>query len=686
YDGFGRKTKETRADATYTTWAYQLCTDAGMSCPGPIAGATITWLAIEQSFAANATPSAPEKRQYYDTLNRAVRVQTQGYDGGGAGTAPTLVQDTEYDALGRVARKSNVYQLTGGTAYWGSYTYDVLGRVTREESPDPDAPGGVAVTTISFTGLSTTVTNSKNQTKTSTRNAQGQVAQVTDAQGQTVNYSYDALGHLTQTNAAGSITTVVYSQRGQKISMADPAMGAWEYRYNVFGELVWQRDSLGQTVSMAYDALGRMTQRTEPDLVSQWSYDKKFDNSACGKGVGKLCEAVSDNGYQRVHTYDALGRPSATSTVMDNPASPAITSVVYDANTGRLAQRTWPTGYQASYVYSATGYLKQVNGGGTNGFTQTVSYEVLAVDAQGHITQYKQGNQVTTVKAYNAATGKLNGQTATKDGQSTGNVLNQSYGYDSLGNLTTRADNTAGVGTQESFSYDSLNRLSLYTMLGGAVSPPTSTEVLYDARGNIAYKSDVGRYWYDGQRPNRMTNVTLETAPGAQIAFTGTRQLVYTFDDYKPTAQSVNGVTVGNGNLEYTVSLDTPNNRHTYRGETYTSFNMPATITFGNMSGSTAGPVDRNLAFVYGPEHQRIKQTVVGGPKPGTTWYLNGEDSLGLSFEKELLATGITENKHYVSAGGLVFAMFVQRTGTLGSTAPTATNYFHHDHLGSMVA
>lgn len=183
-----------------------------------------------------------------------------------------------------------------------------------------------------------------------------------------------------------------------------------------------------------------------------------------------------------------------------------------------------------------------------------------------------------------------------------------------------------------------------------------------------------------------MTNVTLETAPGAQIAFTGTRQLVYTFDDYRSSAQSVGGVTVGNGNLEYTVSLDATNSRHTYRGETYTSFNMPATITFGNMSGSTAGPVDRNLAFVYGPEHQRIKQTVTGGPKPGTTWYLNGEDSLGLSFEKELLASGITENKHYVSAGGVVFAMFVQRTGTLGSVAPTATNYFHHDHLGSMVA
>jgi RHS repeat-associated protein len=688
YDGFGRRSKETRADGTYTSWAYKLCTDAGTSCPGPIGGAVTKWVAIEQSYAANAVASAPEKRSYYDTLGRVVRSQTAGFDGPGA--APTLVQDTEYDTLGRVSRKSNLYKLTGGTAYWARYTYDALGRVTREESPDPDATGGIAITTFSYSSLTTVTTNSKGQTKTSTKNAQGQVAQVADTQGNTVIYSYDALGQLLKTNAAGSITTMAYNQRGQKISMADPAMGAWEYRYNAFGELVWQRDSLGQSVTMAYDTLGRVIQRTEPDLVSQWSYDKKFDGNACGKGIGKLCEAKADNGYKRVHTYDSLGRPNSTSTVLDNPAIPAVVSITYDAVTGRMASKTWPTGYQARYVYSATGYLKQVNGGGTGGFTQTVSYEVLAMDAQGHITQYKQGNQVTTVKAYNEATGKLSGQTATKDGQATGNVLNQSYTYDSLGNLTTRADNSPGVGTQESFSYDSLNRLTLNTLLGGAVSPPTTTQVMYDARGNITYKSDVGRYWYDGARPNRMTNITLETAPGAQIAFTGTRQLTYAFDDYKPGAQTVNGTALGNGNLEYTVSLDAVNGRHTYRGEAYTSFNMPSTITFGSllgtMAGSAAGPVDRKLAFVYGPEHQRIKQVVTGGPNPGTTWYLNGEDSLGLSYEKEQLANGITENKHYVSAGGVAFALFVSRTGTLGSTPAASTRYFHNDHLGSVVA
>jgi YD repeat-containing protein len=364
YDGFGRKKKETLADGTFTTWSYLLCTDAGANCPGAIGGAASVWVAIEQSYAANGVAMAAEKRQFHDMLGRVVRVQTSGFDG--AGTAPTLVQDTEYDALGRVARKSQLYALSGGNPQWTSYGYDILGRVWQESSPDPDASGGVATTTIAYNGLTTTVTNSKGQTKTTTKNAQGQVAQVTDHAGNTVTYSYDALGQLIQTNAAGSITTLAYNQRGQKISMIDPAMGAWEYRYNAFGELVWQRDSLGKSLTIAYDVLGRMTKRTEPDLVSDWSYDKKFDGTACGKGVGKLCEAKADNGYKRTHSYDTLGRPSSTATVLDNPAQPATVSVSYDTTTGRVATKTWPTGYQAKYDYTASGYLKKVTGGCTS--------------------------------------------------------------------------------------------------------------------------------------------------------------------------------------------------------------------------------------------------------------------------------------------------------------------------------
>jgi YD repeat-containing protein len=367
YDNFGHKTKEVRADGTYTTWAYKLCTEAGANCLGPIGGATITWVAIEQSYTANttATVNSPEKRQYFDTLNRVVRVQTQGFDGNGT-AAPTLVQDTQYNALGQIAHQSNTYALNTGTPVWSDIFYDSLGRTATQSQPDPAATktGGIATTRFDYNALSTTVTNANGQPKTTTKNAQGQVALVTDAKGSTIAYSYDALGQLLQTNAAGSITAMQYNQRGQKIAMQDPAMGIWVYDYNAFGELVYQRDSLGQATTLAYDVLGRMTQRVEPDLTSTWRYDTQSNGSACGKSAGKLCEAKTDNGYLRTHNYDVKGRLDTTTTVLDSASTAATVSQTFNIDTGRVNSKTWPTGYQASYGYTPLGYLQSVTGGG----------------------------------------------------------------------------------------------------------------------------------------------------------------------------------------------------------------------------------------------------------------------------------------------------------------------------------
>jgi RHS repeat-associated protein len=836
YDSFGRKTRESRADGTYTTWAYKLCTDTAAplpSCPGPIGGAASVWVAIEQSYAVNNAINAPEKRQYYDSLDRVVRSQTQSFNGGFAGgNAYIIAQDTEYNTLGQVARSSNAYSpQSSASAVWTSYLYDILGRVTQQNTPDPDASGGVNITQFSYNGLSTTVTNAKGQTKTTVKNAQGQVAQVIDHLGSTIAYTYDALGQLLQTNAAGSITKMEYNQRGQKVKMQDPAMGEWLYAYNVFGELVSQRDSLGQTVTMDYDRLGRMTQRNETDLVSQWSYDKNFDNTACPKGIGKLCGArtlKSDGStdYSRAHKYDDKGRIRSTATVLDNPASPAVISVTYDANTGRLASKTYPSGYKAGYQYTATGYLSMVTGYG-GGSGKTATYQITGMNEHGQTTQTILGNGIWEQMGYNPTTKRLSSVRAFVPNFGPGgqppDLMNQSYTYDNLSNLKTRLDNVTHVN--EGFAYDGLNRLTNYTAVGGTLtsaSPNNSVQVMYDARGNIQYKSDVGQYWYDTARPNRMTAVTLSTPVGGQ-PLTGSRALAYAFDDYRPGAKTVNGTVLGNGNLMYTVSQDTAQNRHTVRWEEYTSFNMPKQIKYANLvntaagvstgpsvaatppysclagyalqgancvattttpaqpicrdgnqvgdlvgvdlcydsyltnyfnpiyicptgqtlSGSGAASVcavnypavttytcpagyqlsttqcklftnnaatganstssDRTLTFVYGPEHQRTKQVVqLNASAPatlkageGTTWYLNGEDSLGLAYEKEVKAGGITEHKHYLSAGGMVFALQVTRTGNLavgsnasvpGSTQTSSLSYFHHDHLGSIAA
>jgi RHS repeat-associated protein len=115
---------------------------------------------------------------------------------------------------------------------------------------------------------------------------------------------------------------------------------------------------------------------------------------------------------------------------------------------------------------------------------------------------------------------------------------------------------------------------------------------------------------------------------------------------------------------------------------------------------------DRTLTNAHGPEHQRTKHVVqLSASAPaalkageGTTRYLNGqdggEDNLGLAYEKEVKANGITEHKHYLTAGGMVFALQVTRTGNLaagapsvpGSTQTSSLSYFHHDHLGSIAA
>jgi YD repeat-containing protein len=404
-----------------------------------------------------------------------------------------------------------------------------------------------------------TVTNAKGQTKLTTKNAQGQVAQVTDHLGSTITYTYDAVGNLLQTNAAGSITSMVYDQRDRKIGMNDPAMGAWLYNYNAQGELVYQRDSLNQSSTMAYDVLGRMTSRTEPDLVSNWYYDAKADTSGCGLGVGKLCQATTTAGYNRVHTYDSQGRLSNTATVLASAGTSYGVGAAYDANTGRQSSKTWPSGLQSTYSYTTLGYLSSVASVVNTDFPKQVKYDVLAMNARGQVTQYRYGDQagtqVTTVDTRNPTSNRLTARVATTDGAASGNVYSQSYQYDALSNLSTRADNVSGV--QETFSYDALNRLTMYTAQGGGVSPIKSTQVIYDARGNIQYKSDVGRYWYDAARPNRMTNVTLETHPQATVSLSATRALSYVFDDYRSSAQSVNSVSVGNGNLEYTAMLDT---------------------------------------------------------------------------------------------------------------------------------
>jgi RHS repeat-associated protein len=650
YDGFGRKVLEKRADGTGTKWEYLYCAGVNggsASCP-TIAGAAGKYVIVTTpvgapiDLAAGTTGAAngPYTKVYADALNREIRSETQGFDG--SGSAALIYKDTGYNALGRVERVSRPYFSTG-TPIWTRFEYDQLGRVTKEIGQDDT--GAAIESTTAYNGLSVTVTNPKGQTQTRTNNVAGQLASVIDAATQTVTFTYDPLGNLVRTtDPLGNQTSLTYDRRGRKTAMSDPDMGNWTYTYNALGELISQTDAKSQTTTLVYDLLGRMTQKNEPDLVSRWYYDRDKNNVACGKSVGKLCQAEADNGYNRSHTYDSLGRQNASTNIIDGVTF--TTSSTFDAQ-GRVATQTYPTGFSTKFVYSTLGYLKELR----NNTSYAPFWSADSMDAEGHLLTQTYGNNVTTTQTFSAYTGRIRNIQA-----GAGNMVqNLAYTYDSLGNIDTRQDSRHNL--LETFSYDTLNRL-VQASVNASATGIVATSFAYDAIGNLVCKSDLSSC--SQALPNMVY--------GAQVTVGGvTRTLPHAVKNVTGAVHSANNPTYtydANGNM----SAGAGNN------VAYTSYNRVRQVWHASRDG---------VEYLYGSEHQRIREYNRAPGQSGaikdTTIYLHPDMANGLFYERVVVAaTNTTTHKHYLTAMGVVIGV-VNRVGTANTTT-----YFHRDHLGSV--
>jgi len=632
YDWLGRMTLETRADGTTTSWTYTRCVDNPGGCP--TYGA---YLVTETS------TGAPTKTVYLDSLNREIRSEVQGFDGTAAR------KDTQYDTLRRVAQISKPYY-AGQTIYWATFAYDVAGRVT--DAVEPTTSAGTAKTHTDFNGLSTTVTVSNNgastnmpgaavQTKTTKNNSQGQVVQITDTQSNTVTYSYDPFGNLTQTNAAAIITSIAYDIRGRKTSMTDPNMGAWSYHYNALSELIRQTDAKSQTTSMTYDLLSRMVTRSEPNLNSTWTYD------SCTKGIGKPCQASADNGYSRTQSYDSLGRPSTLSINIDTAYSMSRT---YDSS-GRIDTITYPTGFAVKNLYNSYGYPWKVQR--TNDPDTTVYWQANSLTATGQVNSELLGNGLTTIRSYDAVF-RMTGITSSNGG---GAVHNHAYTFDAIGNVVQRQDVTQGV--TENFAYDTLNRL-----LSASGPGLTTRSFDYSAIGNVTYKSDVGTYTYPG--PTVALPHAVSTVSGSGNPYTVTAS--YGYD--------------GNGNLTSASGTFYPaSGSVTFsRTLTYMSFNMPSTLAH------VQGGATYSYTYTYNTEHQRVKLVTVRPDNTLTSIYVHPAGKGALLYEKEMRQfDGLVQNKHYVNAGSALIGVFVTKS-FYGTGEGPEMRYYLRDYAGSVAA
>ena len=177
--------------------------------------------------------------------------------------------------------------------------YDLKGRPIEVVSPDPDYE--LNVTSFSYDGLSTTITDPDGAQKTDRKDYLGRLKEVVEYnQGEqyTTQYEYNAAGDLTQvTNALGDDTLINYDTLGRKINMDDPDMGYWTYSYDANGNLTQQVDANLTTTTFTYDQLNRVLTKTyqvhssKVGIIDQplnviYTYDNTSINN--GKGLSTV--------------------------------------------------------------------------------------------------------------------------------------------------------------------------------------------------------------------------------------------------------------------------------------------------------------------------------------------------------------------------------------------------------------
>lgn len=307
--------------------------------------------------------------------------------------------------------------LRGATVHTAS-TYDDLDRPETVTTP------AGAVTTTTYNALTVTTSVDPDgagprpaQTKKTVKNPQGQVASIRTNEGSaepnvdtTMSYTYDPFGNLlTTTDASGNVTTLSYDIRGRKTQMLDPDMGRWTYNYNVLSELKWQCDPVsrginppectGSATTMTYDKLGRMTNRTERDLISEWTWDTAIS----GYGKGKLASVSSSNGYSRSHAYDNFARPSSNTVTIGTENF--TTNFSYNS-WSRVRQITYPanpfTGtFVVEHTYRTWSGLpwdvRNVSGG-----ENALLWRADSVSPSGKVLTETLGNNLTVARTFDS--------------------------------------------------------------------------------------------------------------------------------------------------------------------------------------------------------------------------------------------------------------------------------------------
>ena len=593
YDGWGRLLSETNYLGKSSSYAYHATSIDG------------NWaLAKTTDFADGGQTSS-----YYNAFGWLVQSKALSLND------TYVYKSYEHDAIGRTIGESEPY-FENDTKQWNTFAFDDVGRPITQTL----YTGKVVNTT--FNGLTVTVDDGT-KTVSSTKNAVGNIVQMTDPGG-TINYTYYANGSMKQANYGSHIVNTEIDGWGRKTKLNDPSAGEYTYTYTILGEILTEATPKG-TTTYSYDAYGKLTNKSVQgdltDLSLRYAYDPSSKLLTSTTGT----DGIENKNYNYQYAYDAYKRPTSVQE-LTNTAN-FEKQLTYDAF-GRIATERYSSDHTASTtnstitvqnVFDAAGILTELKDASNNSSLWKITQE----NARGQATSISLGNGITKAKTYDAY-GFLTNISDTKTGV---DALKMDYAFDTQrGNLSSRT-NHAFANWTENFTYDSQDRL---TAIAGATTHTQS----YDTKGRIEENSWVGAYSYNHSKQYQLSEVDLNTQ----------------------------------GDLHY--------QNHAPQQITYNAFKKPVSIyEEGN------GRVD----FEYGPLQNRTHAYYGGLQSDKTQRQYHKQYSSILPIEMiEDTTDGNIKIISYIGGDGYTAPIaYIKQTG---SNAIDEYHYLHRDYLGSILA
>ena len=540
-------------------------------------------------YSGSAAQSAPSGTGVTTTQNDAIGRPISITDGGGStntytysgndvvvalGPAPSgenqKKRQLEYDGLGRLTSVCEMStslsgvvtcsQSTSQTGYWTRYKYDAVGHVlgvcqntTQPLSVDcvQTPSSGQQTRTYTYDGVGRLTSETNPESGTTTYNydsitatycsggsstSAGDLVSKTDANGNKLCYSYDAMHRLTDVgNSAQSSTNVCKRFRYDKVSNGVVAEPSGSTFTNLAGRLVeGETDSCSTPITpvtdewFSYDGNGNTLEMWEKTPHSGQYYDSKA--TFYGNGMVNTLQLASPSLYTMTWGIDGEGRWNALTDTTTNQklvtgatffpaANPAVVSLTgttpdkdsytFDTKTGRMTQYAFtvgntPASMTGNLNWNANGTLNQlgITDGFNSGGTQTCNFNPTVAtgtgyDDLGRLVGVDCGSggwgQTFGYDPYgNLSKSVISGRTGTTwipgYSSSTNHYACSGCTYDSDGNVTNDGNNVYG--------WDVFSKLKWTASSGTPNCGSSGMCVTYDAFGRIVERSQ-GTTWYE---------------------------------------------------------------------------------------------------------------------------------------------------------------------------------------------